>query len=183
VPLGQFQESLHLCEGLPVIFREVVSRRPPQRRSDMNRRDLIAAGATLVALSTAARAQVSHDHHDAAAPTPLLDAASTCVKVGMVCIDHCFQAFAAGDTSLAGCAREVDQMLSTCGTLARLASLRSSHLPAMRKSLWRCVRTATRNAASTPISTPRAKRAPRPAQPARRSAGKSPLSDSLRSYA
>jgi Cys-rich four helix bundle protein (predicted Tat secretion target) len=99
----------------------------------MNRRDLIAAGTTLVALSTAARAQMSHEHHDASAATPLLDAASTCVKVGMVCIDHCFQAFAAGDTSLAGCAREVDQMLSTCGTLAKLASLRSPQLPEMAK--------------------------------------------------
>jgi Cys-rich four helix bundle protein (predicted Tat secretion target) len=100
----------------------------------MNRRDLIAAGAALVALSSsAAQAQVSHDHHDAAAANPLFDTASNCVKVGLVCMDHCLQTFAAGDTSLAARAREVDLMLSTCGTLAKLASLKSSHLPAMAK--------------------------------------------------
>ena len=48
-------------------------------------------------------------------------------------MDHCLQTFAAGDTSLAICAREVDLMLSTCGTLAKLASLNSSHLPTMAK--------------------------------------------------
>jgi Cys-rich four helix bundle protein (predicted Tat secretion target) len=99
----------------------------------MNRRDMIAAGATLVVLSTTAQAQVSHDHHDATAASPLFDSASNCVKVGLVCMDHCLQTFAAGDTSLAACAREVDLMLSTCGTLAKLVSLKSSHLPAMAK--------------------------------------------------
>jgi Cys-rich four helix bundle protein (predicted Tat secretion target) len=100
----------------------------------MNRRDLIAAGAALTAVSTPALAQVNHaDHHDLTAASPLLDAAGNCVKVGLVCMDHCFQSFAAGDTTLAACAREVDQMLSTCGTLAKLASVRSSYLPAMAK--------------------------------------------------
>jgi Cys-rich four helix bundle protein (predicted Tat secretion target) len=99
----------------------------------MNRRDVFAAGAALVALSTAAQAQVSHDHHDAAAANPLFDTASNCVKAGLVCMDHCLQTFAAGDTSLAACAREVDLMLSTCGTLAKVASLKSSHLPVMAK--------------------------------------------------
>jgi Cys-rich four helix bundle protein (predicted Tat secretion target) len=99
----------------------------------MNRRDLIATGAALMAVSTPALAQMSHADHDLAAASPLFDAASNCGKVGLVCIDHCFQSFAAGDTTLAACAREVDQMLSTCGTLAKLASVRSSHLPAMAK--------------------------------------------------
>jgi Cys-rich four helix bundle protein (predicted Tat secretion target) len=99
----------------------------------MNRRHVIATGAALAALSSAARAQVSHDHHDAAAANPLFDSASNRVKVGLVCMDHCLQTFAAGDTSLAACAREVDLMLSTCGSLAKLASLKSSHLPAMAK--------------------------------------------------
>jgi Cys-rich four helix bundle protein (predicted Tat secretion target) len=99
----------------------------------MNGRDVFAAGAALVALSTAAQAQVSHDHHDAAAANPLFDTASNCVKAGLVCMDHCLQTFAAGDTSLAACAREVDLMLSTCGTLAKVASLKSSHLPVMAK--------------------------------------------------
>jgi Cys-rich four helix bundle protein (predicted Tat secretion target) len=100
----------------------------------MNRRDLIAISTALMAVSTRALAQASHaDHHDLAASSPLFDAASNCVKAGLVCMDHCFQSFASGDTSLAACAREVDQMLSTCGTLAKLASVKSSYLPAMAK--------------------------------------------------
>jgi Cys-rich four helix bundle protein (predicted Tat secretion target) len=65
--------------------------------------------------------------------TPLFDAASNCVKAGLVYSDYCLQAFAAGDTSLAACARAVDQMLGLCGTLSKLASLSSSYLPAMAK--------------------------------------------------
>jgi Cys-rich four helix bundle protein (predicted Tat secretion target) len=100
----------------------------------MNRRDLIAVSTALMAVSTRALAQASRaDHHDLAAASPLFDAASNCVKAGLVCMDHCFESFASGYTSLAACAREVDQMLSTCRTLAKLASMKSSYLPAMAK--------------------------------------------------
>jgi hypothetical protein len=44
-----------------------------------------------------------------------------------------FQSFAAGDVSLAACARAVDLMMSICGTLAKLVSLRSAYVPAMAK--------------------------------------------------
>ena len=97
----------------------------------MNRRDVIAAGAALVTISGSALAQTSNGDH--AAVTSLFDAANNCVKTGLVCSDHCLQVFAAGDAGLAACARAVDQMLSLCGTLAKLASLRSSYLPAMAK--------------------------------------------------
>ena len=69
----------------------------------MNRRDVIAAGAALVTISGSAFAQTSHGDH--AAITSLFDAANNCVKAGLVCSDHCLQAFAAGDASLAACAR------------------------------------------------------------------------------
>ena len=97
----------------------------------MNRRDVIVAGAALVTISGSALAQTSHGDH--AAVTSLFDAANNCVKAGLVCSDHCLQVFATGDASLAACARAVDQMQSLCGTLAKLASLRSSYLPAMAK--------------------------------------------------
>jgi Cys-rich four helix bundle protein (predicted Tat secretion target) len=97
----------------------------------MNRRDILATGAALVTISGSVLAQTSHGEH--AAVSPLFDTANNCVKAGLVCSDHCLQAFAAGDISLAGCARAVDQMLALCGTLAKLASLRSQYLPAMAK--------------------------------------------------
>ena len=87
----------------------------------MNRRDLIAGATALVTISGSALAQTSHGEH--AAPSSLFDAANNCVKAGLVCSDHCLQAFAAGDASLAACARAVDEMMSLCGTLAKLASL------------------------------------------------------------
>ena len=65
--------------------------------------------------------------------SPLFDSANNCIKAGLVCGDHCLREFAAGDVSLAACARAVDEMLSLCGALAKLASLRSSYLLAMAK--------------------------------------------------
>jgi Cys-rich four helix bundle protein (predicted Tat secretion target) len=97
----------------------------------MNRRDVIAVGAALAAVSDSALAQTSHGDH--AAISSLFDAANNCLKAGLVCNDHCLQQFGAGDASLAACARAVDQMLSLCGTLAKLASLNSSYLPALAK--------------------------------------------------
>ena len=97
----------------------------------MNRREVMAAGAALAAVSGSAFAQTSHADH--AAIGSLFDAANNCVKTGLVCVDHCLQQFAAGDATLAACARAVDEMLSLCGALAKLASLSSSYLPAMAK--------------------------------------------------
>jgi Cys-rich four helix bundle protein (predicted Tat secretion target) len=103
----------------------------------MNRRDVIVAGAALAAISESARAQTGHDDHgghgDHAAVSPVFATANKCIDEGNVCIAHCLETFAAGDTDLALCARSVEQLLSVCETLAKLASLRSSYLPAMAK--------------------------------------------------
>jgi Cys-rich four helix bundle protein (predicted Tat secretion target) len=79
-------------------------------------------------------AQEGHQH---AAPearyTPpenpgLIRSALDCVHTGDVCIDHCYQTFQAGDTSLAECVRRVQELVAACAALARLASLDSPHL-------------------------------------------------------
>jgi Cys-rich four helix bundle protein (predicted Tat secretion target) len=102
----------------------------------MNRRDAMVATAALVIASGSALAQndhAGHAGHDQAGPNPLLDSANGCVKAGLACLDHCLQSLATGDVSLAECARSTDQLLSVCGTLAKLASTKSSYLPAMAK--------------------------------------------------
>jgi Cys-rich four helix bundle protein (predicted Tat secretion target) len=107
----------------------------------MNRRDAMIATAALVAAAGPALAQtdhsahMAHDHaeHDHGGPNPLLDSANACVKDGLACLNHCLQSLATGDVSLADCARSTDQMLSICGTLAKLASTKSIYLPAMAK--------------------------------------------------
>jgi Cys-rich four helix bundle protein (predicted Tat secretion target) len=114
----------------------------------LSRRELLetAGGIGVAITATSALAAEGHDHmehnhmdHDHAAmmtPPPhqaLLDTASSCIKTGLACINHCFETFATGDTAMVSCARSVDQMLSVCGTLAKLASVNSSHLPEMAK--------------------------------------------------
>ena len=112
----------------------------------MNRREFFtaagAAGLAVVATSALAEESMEHmDHshmdHAHMAMTPpnqaLVDTALACTKTGLACFNHCLDSYVAGDLSMAGCARTVDQMLSACGTLAKLASVNSAHLPAMAK--------------------------------------------------
>jgi hypothetical protein len=109
--LQEGRKNANIDAGLGFIWRVSVKRRAQEVQ--INRRDLIgagAAGAAVVTISGSALAQTSHEHH--AAPSSLFDAASNCVKAGLVCSDHCLQAFAAGDTSLAACARAVDEMMN-----------------------------------------------------------------------
>ena len=54
--------------------------------------------------------------------------AATCVQRGEECTSHCLGMFAAGDTSLAACARSVHEMSAVCGALERLAWMDSTHL-------------------------------------------------------
>lgn len=108
----------------------------------MNRRDIFAVFGALAASILPAFAEEDHSAHmhAAAAGTgatqpnwKLVETASDCVKTGQACIAHCFASFAAGDTSLAACARSVDQMMSVCGTLEKLAAAGSPQLSALSK--------------------------------------------------
>jgi Cys-rich four helix bundle protein (predicted Tat secretion target) len=107
----------------------------------MNRRDLLTIGAAGVAAqalsSTAARAQHKHDHKAAAAaPAPAKNAAAlaalrNCVSAGEVCMQHCLDLLAKGDTSMAGCSQSVNQMLAVCRAVPTLVAANSPHLKAM----------------------------------------------------
>jgi Cys-rich four helix bundle protein (predicted Tat secretion target) len=106
----------------------------------LDRRDILSIFGAVVCTTLPAMAAEDHSAHmhaAAAGAAPankkLIDTASDCVKTGQACIAHCLQSFAAGDTSLAACAKSVDQMLSVCATLEKLASVGSPNLPAMAK--------------------------------------------------
>jgi Cys-rich four helix bundle protein (predicted Tat secretion target) len=92
----------------------------------MERRDLILASGAL-ALAGASRAAP-----DAGAGAPrspgLVQLASDCVEVGEECQAHCLQQFAAGDTSLAACAKSVSMMLQMCRALVTAAAQSSPRL-------------------------------------------------------
>jgi Cys-rich four helix bundle protein (predicted Tat secretion target) len=107
----------------------------------MNRREILAILGASICTTAPAGAEEDHSAHLHAAGLvvagpvngKLIDAASDCIKAGQACIAHCMASFAAGDTSLVACARIVDQMLSVCGTLQKLASAGSPRIADMAK--------------------------------------------------
>jgi Cys-rich four helix bundle protein (predicted Tat secretion target) len=108
----------------------------------MDRREaLTAVGAlTLAALSSASFAEEEahphehHHHHEGASKyQPLIDAAASCVVKGEACLAHCLVLLGEGDSSMADCAKAVNQMLATCGALQNLASQGSRLVGAMAK--------------------------------------------------
>ena len=108
----------------------------------MNRRSFVgsAAAVSLAALSAAAIAAEEHQHGDhaaaKAAPNPYDAArlaAAHCLSAGQVCLDHCIRQLSKGDTSMAQCAKSVNQMLALCGALQSLAAQNSALTPALAK--------------------------------------------------
>jgi Cys-rich four helix bundle protein (predicted Tat secretion target) len=106
----------------------------------MIRRDLLpAAGAavTVVAFSGVASAQHEHDGHGtppAGGGHPeLAQASAHCVMTGQDCLRHCLDTFAAGDTTLAACARSVRELIAATAALQDLAMANSDYVPAMSR--------------------------------------------------
>ena len=113
--------------------------------SHVNRRELLLGAGVLAAAAAvpslaSAESQGGHGGHGAHGAMPVegphpnqavISAAAHCVEMGEKCMDHCLDLFAAGDTSVAACARNVQQMLPMCKTLATFASLKSPHLKAL----------------------------------------------------
>lgn len=105
----------------------------------MNRRELLSAAGTAIAAATLVTPAMAgeHDHHAHGVTAPNAKIAATaldCVKTGDACLAHCLDTFIAGDTTLAVCAKKVDELISACTTLAKLASNNSPHLAAYAKA-------------------------------------------------
>jgi Cys-rich four helix bundle protein (predicted Tat secretion target) len=89
------------------------------RPDTMRRRDLLvgagALGALLVTGVGLAGDAPGHRHEDHAPKQPgVLEAVNDCIVKGQQCVAHCLVAFQEGDTSLADCARKVNEMLPIC---------------------------------------------------------------------
>ena len=92
----------------------------------MKRRDLMLATG---ALALAGASQAAPDAGLAPGKSPgLLELGSACIQVGEECQAHCLQQFAAGDTSLAACAKSVAVMLQMCRALVTAAAQSSPRL-------------------------------------------------------
>lgn len=118
---------------------------------EMDRRIFLTAGATSVLATTAIAAAQQpekpaggehvHEHqhgHDHAGMGKLkygdlMKEATHCVTTGEVCLSHCLETFAGGDTTLAVCASKVRELIAATGSLAELSAMGSSYVPAMSK--------------------------------------------------
>lgn len=105
----------------------------------MNRRDLLLSSAAVAgvlvtqnvwAQEGGERSEIfSFDHTHAA----LLRSLGKCLTIAEACRAHCNQLLAGGDTSVAGCAKTVDEMIAGCRMLSTLAANKSNHLVAAGK--------------------------------------------------
>ena len=101
----------------------------------LERRELLKAGAGLVALAGAAAAadEVGHEPSTAAASSALQALASAiggCLTEGNLCLQHCLVALGSGDTTLAECSKAVRDMLAVCTAAQALVASNSAHTKA-----------------------------------------------------
>jgi Cys-rich four helix bundle protein (predicted Tat secretion target) len=102
----------------------------------MERREMLGAiGALAVAgVATGAfAADHSHHHPGGSKYQALAAAAGDCVTKGDACLAHCLVLLGDGDKTLAACAKSVNQMLSLCGALQKLAAQNSKHTAALAR--------------------------------------------------
>jgi Cys-rich four helix bundle protein (predicted Tat secretion target) len=108
----------------------------------MDRRHFAAVAGT-AAVFAAAREGVAQDGHAGHAGghaahaggnyQELAKASAHCVMTGQNCLRHCLETFAAGDTTLAACAKSVRELIAATAALQDLAAASSTYVPAMRR--------------------------------------------------
>ena len=103
--------------------------RPPIKRREVL---LGVSGAALAGLiaSPALAAHHEHKHSDAPKHRALVLAAQACVGIGAMCLKHCLNLFATGDTSLSACAARIQEMDAMSAALGVLAAADSAQLKA-----------------------------------------------------
>ena len=74
--------------------------------------------------------QAEHTHGDAPKHRTLVLAAQACVGIGAMCLKHCLNLFATGDTSLSACAAHIQEMNAVSEALGVLAAADSAQLKA-----------------------------------------------------
>jgi len=112
-----------------------------EHRYRLDRRTLLSgAGAIGAALASSAVLANHHEGHDSHAHEhhaftggDLLAAASDCSNKGRRCLAHCITTFQRGDTSLADCAKKVNEMISLCDAFAQQVAMESPYVDGLAK--------------------------------------------------
>ena len=106
----------------------------------MDRRNFITAtGAVAGTLLLVREGEaVYHEHYhgiakSGAAHDSLVRAIAECIGRGEVCLAHCIELLATGDTMLADCARRVNEMIALCGALQTIAAQDAPSLHALAR--------------------------------------------------
>jgi Cys-rich four helix bundle protein (predicted Tat secretion target) len=96
---------------------------------------LIGAGAAGLALASGAGFagdMPGHRHEDHAPKSPdVLQAVNACVVAAQQCSAHCLVAFQEGDTTLADCAKKVNEMLPICKAFSYQLAANSPYVKPM----------------------------------------------------
>jgi len=112
----------------------------------MSRREILTGVGAAVAATTLARSagadghekKGGHDGHTMETGVPyhaaLVETAIHCVRTGNDCLQHCFETFQHGDTSLARCAVKVHELAVSCEALADFGAHDSDHLKIIAKA-------------------------------------------------
>lgn len=96
----------------------------------MDRREFIAAAGTVAAVASASQAFAEMGEESNMHPPKykaLEKATADCVATGNDCLRHCLGMYAMKDTSMAGCANSVVQLIAVCNALQTLAAVNSEH--------------------------------------------------------
>ena len=109
----------------------------PAEPPSIKRRDVLlgVSGAALAGLVAspalaAHHEQAEHAHDAAPKHRELVLAAQACVGIGAMCLKHCLNLFATGDTSLSACAARIQEMNAVSEALGVLAAADSAQLKA-----------------------------------------------------
>ncbi len=110
-------------------FSETNNLKPEKEAPGISRRALLGSTVALAAAYAggAGAAQSGHDHGGSNHKS-LIDVALDCAKTGQICLDHCFEDFKKGNTSLAKCADLVSELIVMCNALGQMAAYKSAHL-------------------------------------------------------
>ena len=109
----------------------------PAEQTLINRRDVLlgVSGAALAGLVAspalaAHHEQAEHAHDATPKHRDLVLIAQACVGIGSMCLKHCLNLFATGDTSLSACAARIQEMNAVSEALGVLAAADSAQLKA-----------------------------------------------------
>ena len=115
-----------------------------RKNEPVSRREIltgVGAAVAVTSLASPARADHQHEEHDDHAiesgvpyHQALVDAALHCVQTGTDCLQHCFETFQHGDTSLAECAVKVRELAVSCEALTDFAAHDSEHLATIARA-------------------------------------------------